>query len=432
MLPNSDGSTWQNLDEANLSLSITPSSTEDVLLSANADLWTWNAGYNQDLGIAVAANGGTTRVVAWKESGGFAGTFSPNAAYVETDYRMTAGTQYSVWVVWKTNKPAIGASISAGAGGPAPYSPTRLNAQVMTGANAVTSVVSTQQYNLSNSNGSTWQPIDGTNLSLSLSPSANENVVLSGNADLWTWNAGYNQDLGIAVSGTGDATVVAWKESGGFGGTFSPNAAFVQTVDALTGGATYTVQLVWKTNKNAPGAQITAGAGPIGAAFSPTRLTAYVLPGLPPSCGTCTSNWETAVSTSQHSLANSSGVTWQPMDTNALQMVFKPLSTGNVLVSVNADLWTASAGYNQDIALFVTDNGGAPILLGWKELGGFAGTFSPNAAFLQVNYPVLTTHSYVITVEWKTNKPASGATIYAGAGPISGLFSPTRLSVVPA
>jgi len=32
---------------------------------------------------------------------------------------------------------------------------------------------------------------------------------------------------------------------------------------------------------------------------------------------------------------------------------------------------------------------------------------------------------------WKTNKPASGATIYAGAGPIGGKFSPTRLTLIP-
>src|SRR5947209_4880848 len=67
--------------------------------------------------------------------------------------------------------------------------------------------------------------------------SADSYAVLSGNADLWTSVAGYNQDLGISVSGTGQSVYPtragqpeAWKESGGFAGTFSPNAAFVQTV----------------------------------------------------------------------------------------------------------------------------------------------------------------------------------------------------------
>src|SRR4029077_16703626 len=70
----------------------------------------------------------------------------------------------------------------------------------------------------------------------------------------------------------------AWKESGGYAGTFSPNAAFVQTVVFLKQGQQYTVKLVWKANKNASGATIWAGAGPIGIKFSPTRLTAHLLP----------------------------------------------------------------------------------------------------------------------------------------------------------
>ena len=35
----------------------------------------------------------------------------------------------------------------------------------------------------------------------------------------------------------------------------------------------------------------------------------------------------------------------------------------------------------------------------------------------------------VFKLKWKTNINASGKTIYAGAGPISGQFSPTRLTV---
>src|SRR5205823_13990563 len=97
-----------------------------AILGANADLWTANAGYNQDLGIDV--NG---ILQAWKESGGFAGTFSPNAAFVQTVLPMTAGTTYTIKLRWKTNKPAAGATISAGAGGSAPFSPTRLTIQLL-------------------------------------------------------------------------------------------------------------------------------------------------------------------------------------------------------------------------------------------------------------------------------------------------------------
>jgi len=66
--------------------------------------------------------------VAWKESGGFAGTFSPNAAAVEGYYPVQAGQAYTFTLVWKMNKPATpGISISAGAGNPGSFSPTRLD-----------------------------------------------------------------------------------------------------------------------------------------------------------------------------------------------------------------------------------------------------------------------------------------------------------------
>src|SRR5207244_12418796 len=55
--------------------------------------------------------------------------------------------------------------------------------------------------------------------------------------------------------------IVAWKESGGFAGTFSPNAAMVQTAFPMTAGTTYHRKLQWKANKNAPSATIWAGAG---------------------------------------------------------------------------------------------------------------------------------------------------------------------------
>ena len=68
----------------------------------------------------------------------------------------------------------------------------------------------------------------------------------------------------------GTGTLVAWKESGGFAGTFSPNAAFVTTDLHLQAGVTYTVWVVWKANRAGP-SNIYAGAGPIGGAFSPDK-----------------------------------------------------------------------------------------------------------------------------------------------------------------
>jgi len=101
--------------------------------------------------------------------------------------------------------------------------------------------------------------------------------VLSANADLFTGTVGANQDIGIFISGGayGSGALVAWKESGGYGGTFSPNAAFVQTVIPLVMGTTYTITLEWKANKATSGTiYAAAGAGP---AYSPTRITAQLL-----------------------------------------------------------------------------------------------------------------------------------------------------------
>ena len=429
VLPNSDGSTWQVMDESNLAFTITPSSSENVLSSANADLWTFNAGYNQDIGIQVTPGAGSPVVAAWKESGGFAGTFSPNAAFVETVYPMSAGTTYTVQIVWKTNKAAIGATIAAGAGPiGSSFSPTRLTADVLPAG--YQSVVSTQQYSSVNSNGSTWSELDATHLvTTAFAPSSPESVVVSGNADLWTANAGYNQDLGTFVSVNGATPVlVAWKESGGFAGTFSPNAAFVQAVYPMTAGNSYVFSLWWKANKPTNGT-IFVGAGPIGSAYSPTRLTVYPLP-----TNSAPDQWATAVSTQQYSSVNSNGSTWAEMDpTNLATPAIAIGSEGTVetvLVSGNADLWTANSGYNQDVGIEVSVNGATPVLVAWKESGGFAGTYSPNAAFVQAVYTMEPGNSYVFSLWWKANRPAN-ATIYVGAGPIGSAFSPTRLTVVP-
>src|SRR5260370_16540505 len=71
--------------------------------------------------------------------------------------------------------------------------------------------------------------VDPTNLTLTIKPQATATAVLSANADLWTANAGINQDLGIDVAGVGYPTLPgqpeAWKESGGGGRTPLPPTA---------------------------------------------------------------------------------------------------------------------------------------------------------------------------------------------------------------
>jgi hypothetical protein len=439
-LKDSDGSTWQVIDATRLALKITPTANSTAIVSANADLWTQNAGINQDIGVAVSGGAFPTvsgQPEAWKESGGFAGTFSPNAAYLQSAIPVSVGMTYTITLVWKTNKPATGATIMAGAGplpgqptGLAIYSPLRLTARLIStvspNPNVAQKVIRTQPQ-LPNNNGSAWQDLD-PGLIQSFTAPGDGTLVIGGNADLWTVNAGYNQDLGITVSGgTGPGPIYptvtgqpeAWKESGGYGGIQSPNAAFVQAVVPVKQGITYQVKLQWKTNRQS-GATIVAGAGPIGTTYSPTTMTIEFF--------TSTSVVNAALSASQPVNASSDGSTFLPIDSNNLSGTVPSSSTTDcvVILGGNADLWTANAGYNQDIAIWVNGN-----LLGWKESGGYAGTFSPNAAFVQSVIPLpMGSAAPAMILQWKTNVSAiaSGARIYAGAGPIGVRFSPTRLT----
>jgi uncharacterized repeat protein (TIGR01451 family) len=419
-LNGSDGVNWMELDP-NLRLTISPPLDGAALLGGNADLWTANAGFNQDLGLFVSDNGGADQLVSWKESGGFAGTFSPNAAFVRATFHAAQGHTYIVKLKWKTNKPAPSATIFAGAGPiNGQYSPTRVTAELAP-IGSITDAASLQQYSLVGSDGSSWQVIDDAALKVTLSPTHDGTADVGANADLWTANAGFNQDLAIFVSTDGGPDqLLSWKESGGYGGTFSPNAAYVQGTLPITSGHTYVFRLEWKTNRPAPGAVIESGAGPIGGHFSPTRLTARTLD---------PSALASAVSTQQYSLHGSNGTAWQDVDPGVFEVTEAPTQAMTAVVGGNVDLWTASAGFNQDIAVFVSDNGGPDQLLAWKESGGFAGTASPNAAFVQAVLSMTPGHTYQFKLKWKANRSAPSATIYAGAGPISNQFSPSRLVV---
>ena len=421
------------VDQSALSLTVRPPRDAMVLVTGNADLWTANAGYNQDIGLWISGGDyGSGQVVAWKESGGFAGTFSPNAAFVQgvvtlkgPDLNTGAVTTYTLRLVWKTNRLAAGATIYAGAGPiNGQYSPTRLTAELLNlpGPNGNPWVgSSTDQYAMVGSDGSTWKPIDSTNLTVSMTVGGPYQLLMRGNADLWTEQAGYNQDLGIFISaGGGPDQLLAWKESGGFSGTFSPNAAAVQAAYPLAPGKSYRVTLKWKTNRPAVGVTIHAGAGAAGR-HSPTSLVAWL--SIPPQ-GTFT-----ASSTQQYLLSGSDGTAWRALDDARFTRTVTTDQPVAVILHANADLWTANAGINQDLAIFVSVNGCPPQLVGWKESGGSAGTFSPNAAFLQSVMTLTPGNQYAFSLRWKANRAAAGKTIAAGAGPINGQFSPTSLTI---
>ncbi len=404
-LTGNDGASWVDLDPTNLMLTIKPQANAMAILSGNADLWTATAGINQDLGIDV--NG---TITAWKESGGYGGTYSPNAAFVRTTVPVTAGTTYIVKLKWKTNKPEGSAVIFTGAG-QGFYSTTRLSVQLLSPASS-DGVASSAQYRYPG--GSGWTPIDSTALAMQYTAATSGTAVISGNADLWTAVSGYNQDLGIFV----DGNLAAWKESGGYAGTYSPNAAFVLATVPLSA-APHNVDLRFKGNKPTPPNTIFAAAGP--GPYSPTTLTMQFVPA---------SQVVDATSTNQYSLASSDGSSWTAIDASALHITVNRTDNCLVTLTGNADLWTTVAGVNQDLGITVTPNDAVTYpssLIGWKESGGYAGTFSPNAAAVEAVFAMPAGTSYTATLVWKTNKSSAGAAFAAAGQPP---YSPTRLTAV--
>ena len=417
-LRNSDGLTWQPLNAEGgkpVTLTLAPAVDSHAVITANVDLWTASRAINQDIAIFVSG-----QLAAWKESGGFAGTFSPNAAAVQAMVPLTGGATYRVELRWRANKNAPGTTIYAGAGpypdGTALYSPSRLTAFVAEDAAATIYSASTEeQFRLHGSDGVTWQPMTdagGRPFQLNfLVPSGQPMVALAtANVDLWTADAGVNQDVSIGAR--------QWKESGGYAGTFSPNAAMVQAMLNVSSGWN-SISLSWKANKNAPNATIYAGAGPLPGApttFSPTRITVILWPasitlyGIPSM-------------TAQYRLSDSDGRAFKPMtaDPSVYVHTWVELQVPcTVVLTANADLWTSTPGYNQDLAIVEYQYNDTPIepplVLAWKESGGSAGINSPNAAFIQavVTVPPGITH---FDLRWKANRAAAGTTIWAGAGP---------------
>jgi hypothetical protein len=429
-LANSNGSSWIGIDPSRLLLTVQPAVSNQAVVDANADLWTATAGVNQDLAIFVSDNGGPASLLAWKESGGKAGTFSPNAAFVHAVMAVTANHQYTFSLRWKSNVGVSGSIIFAGAGTGPIFSPTRLTVRTVEAGSSLLTRVSTKQYPLATSSSTTWTAMDkGTGgLFIDVPPNANAVAIVHGNADLWTVTPGINQDIGFQASGGNFVTpqVVAWKESGGRSGTFSPNAAFVQTVisNAYVSQG-FRITLVWKPNVAAAGGSIRAGAG-VGPTFSPTRLTVELVP-----AGTV----YTAVSpqTQQYALGANDGHNWWLMDDITFHLSFTALSDCLAVIGANADLWTENSGVNQDIgiqAAYRNNNAAytyAPDVIGWKESGGSGGTFSPNAAFLETVWPIYNGLQYDFRLDWKANHQTAG-TIHANAG-VSANFSPTRLTV---
>lgn len=416
-LPNSDGSTWQDLGAA-LQMTLTPVAGMSYDFTGNADLWTATAGFNQDIGLCVRTAPGPCQpsdIVAWKESGG-AATYSPDAVYVQyATSSLAVGATYDIRLVWKTNKPALSAQIYAGAGGPTTFSPTTLSARAMTILGATTS---TSQYRLTNSDGSTWLPVEnnGTPVTVTFTTTTQTEALITASADLWTDTKGYNQDFGVALcDGTFCANVstpATWGESGGSSGAYSPDAAtvsYLTTFPYLQPNTTYTAELIWKANKAQSGV-IYMGAGSPGT-FSPTSLYVFGSISNNDQVSTDGSYSSNSVVLMQPRLSGNDGRSWVDVAFPLTISLSPPAPNCLTVILGGAALWTDTGGINQDLALSYTS--GATTTTWWKESGG-AAAYSPNVAF--VEHQLITSSGDTVTLQWKTNVPEGSATIYAGAG----------------
>jgi hypothetical protein len=231
--------------------------------------------------IGIQGMGVTTGCVG----GQFSGVRAPINVVPATAAGPPTTTAHSVGDLWTDSAGVIWACLTAGTPG--------VFAPLQTGGANITHFAKVQntQYHLTANDGKTWVDMDATNLVLTITPLFNAQAVISINTDLWTANGGFNQDLGVFISGGAYAggSIVAWKEAGG-PGTFAPNAAFVETTQPMVAGTTYTVKARWKCNQPQGAATIYAGAGPLAAGaagggvagqISPTRLAAYLVADTP-------------------------------------------------------------------------------------------------------------------------------------------------------
>jgi len=116
-----------------------------------------------------------------------------------------------------------------------------------------------------------------------------------------------------------------------------------------------------------------------------------------------------------------------------LVMSITPLFDCYAFISGNASLYTDTAGFNQDIGIYINPSSGPQGIVAWAESGGTS-VDSPNAAYVQVLWPMTRGTTYDVRLRWKANH-AGGGTIRSGAGPFplsAGLtsVSPTRLTAL--
>ena len=437
-LANSDGVTWTDLADSTgsgVSVAVEPPFSATALITASADLFTNTAGINQDLAVAVSPTpvGFSSQQVAWKESGGYT-PYKPNATLVQAVVPLTAGIPYTIKLQWKSNT-ANSASIFAGAGSSAPYSPTSLDVLLSciagttscpSGSTNPPLSVSTPngdgQFVLNGPGGTSWGGVqDGSGDTFPTltynDPSSGGftgQAVVTANADVFSFGGGSvggpNQDIGLfeQVDG-GSFSLIGWEENGG-ATLMNPIAFMVQGTPTLNPGHSYVFELQWKAGSAlASGQSLRIGAGQ-SPSFSPTRMTLIMPTGNP--APTASGD----VTSSQPTLSNSDGSTWADVSGSVLDFSpgSAPSTNGIAFLNANASAFSNTTSANVDIGIFVSVSGGPDTLLAWTEAGS-AVAYNPDAAYLQYAFNVAQGKSYTFKLKWKSNVPMSG-TMYLGAG----------------
>ena len=435
---------WQMMDGTLLADTFTPSYSGHVVLGANADLWTEEAGFNQDLGICLEpvstapATCPEGYLLGWKEFGGFAGRSHQCRLCAGHLQRGRCHHLHGVHRLEDKHPDARRGHDRRGRGQwphvlpDAAHGGTAHRANTINGRalGTVYAASSHQQYVLQGSDaGSTWNYVDPVNLvkpsirTMTIpsrwrpkTPTSGRSMPASTRTSASAWSPAQPCRPGGRPSA--DVGRLEGKQFGGFAGAFSPNAAFAQALVPVATFDTYgTVALVWKANRPMPsGDQIAMGGARAPVLTDQldgdesTRLYDTGFAAAP----------ATALSTEQYVMdGGSDGVTWQVLDFAQLTLTVDQAAAGcRADIGGNADLWTFDPGSNQDIGIQVTPAGESPYIAAWKESGGFAGTFSPNAAFVEAVLPISAATSYTISLVWKTqHSHTAGRPHRRGGGP---------------
>jgi hypothetical protein len=405
-----------------------------AVITANVDLFTTTAGYNQDLGIYVTpmpSDCGNANPVAWKEAGGYT-TYAPASTFVQAVCSLSAGTSYTVSLWWKTNIPAPGVTIYAGARTAAPYSPSEISAVLSPSSeNLVADGVSSGQYQYTTYGNSAWSLMDST-VTTTFIPAVSSQAIIGASADVFTATAGTNQDVGVCLAQGSTvpnpcppADVIAWQENGG-AATYKPIASYVQAEANVTAGQEYAAGLVWQTNQNTSSV-IYAGAGS-SAPYSPSSVVVQLFASADQQVATSTNSGSGQVARSvqynpSDPIANGSGWT----DLGPSITVTSPMNVVAYLEG-NASLFTSATyafpnNINPNIGICVAAGSGPCQPVGWKESGGGA-VNSPDGSFVQYAVTLNANTTYTIKLQLATNQavPSSDSpiTLTAGAGPNTG------------